>query len=401
MGRQRCRAGGAKSSECWRRSKLAIKALSFNILMYSIVNNQSILSMIMNEIGEILPIPARPDNQNGLILAYAQAQGALERLEERRQLSPVRRPWRIRTLIAERQALARIDNSPIDDLDFAIDGRGTVSTSAFDLSHWRQAVGAPIALDALLNDGIALLDWLGVTSPSGTDSARLLRSGCRPADILPAIIAWQRDVATLPSSPPLLQSAQLARLWQRRAPIGRGDMVASLLIGDRWGPGRWKGSAGGLIALGLDSNGAAWKHATDERLDWLWLDAICSGARAHLDLEARLRAYAWRAAQHIERRRRPGRLKDVLGLAMAHPRISSGSVAKALGLTSAGAIKLLTIAEGEGLLIEQSGQASYRSYALPVSMTLPVSHGRNRRPDPFPSDFWSEDMENDTSPEAL
>lgn len=91
------------------------------------------------------------DHESRLILAYADAQGALERLEERRRLSPVRRPWRIRTLIAERQALARIDNSPIDDQAFTIDGRGAVLPSAFDLSHWRQAIGAPITLDMLLN----------------------------------------------------------------------------------------------------------------------------------------------------------------------------------------------------------------------------------------------------------
>ncbi|CCW17908.1 hypothetical protein EBBID32_22570 [Sphingobium indicum BiD32] len=341
------------------------------------------------------------DDRNRLILAYAEAHGALERLEERRRLSPVRRPWRIRTLIAERQALARIDNSPIDDLDFTVDGRSTVTTSAYDLSHWRQAIGTPIALDALLNDGMALLRWLGVAPPAGSDPAYSLRSGRNAADILPAVAAWQRDVAALPSSPPLLHCARIARLWRRHAPIGQGDLLASLLIGDRWGPGRWTGSAGGLIALGLESNGAAWKRVTDERLDWLWLEAISTGARAHLDLETRLRAYAWRAAQHIERRRRPGRLKDVLRLAMAHPRISSGSVARALGLTSAGAIKLLTIAAGEGLLIEQSGQASYRSYALPVSMTPLASKGQHGHPDSFARDFWSDDAENMVSPEAL
>jgi hypothetical protein len=341
-----------------------------------------------------------PDQQNRLILAYAEAQGALERLEERRRLSPVRRPWRIRTLIAERQALARIDNSPIDDLDFAIDGRGAVATSAFDLSHWRQAVGAPIALDMLLEDGAGLLDWLGVVPSPGKDTGPALRSGRSRADMLLAIVAWRQDVAALPPSPPLLHSAHIARLWRVRAPIGQGDLVASLLIGDRWGPGRWTGSAGGLIALGLESDRSGWKRAADARLDWLWLEAIRSGARAHLDLEMRLRAYAWRAAQHIERRRRPGHLKDVLNLAMAHPRISSRSVAKALGLTSAGAIKLLSIAEDEGLLIEQSGQASYRSYALPVSMTANVAKGQHERPDPFDSDFWSDDPENMTSSEA-
>lgn len=339
------------------------------------------------------------DHGSRLILAYADAQGALERLEERRRLSPVRRPWRIRTLIAERQALARIDNSPIDDQAFTIDGRGAVLPSAFDLSHWRQAIGAPVTLDMLLNDGLGVMRWLGIVAASGMDAAPALRFGRSPEDILPAIAQWQQAAVALPPSPPLLQSAQLFHLWQRHAPIGHGDLVASLLVGDRWGPGRWIGSAGGLIALGLDNSSVAWRQASGERLDLIWLEAIATGAHAHLDLETRLRAYAWRAAQHIEQRRRPGRLKDVLRLAMTHPRISSGSVAKALGLTSAGAIKLLAIAESEGLLIEQSGQASYRSYALPINMR-PIAA---RRPlqDWLIDDFWSDEPENKTSPEPL
>ncbi|MDE0880215.1 MAG: hypothetical protein OSB00_16385, partial [Sphingomonas bacterium] len=72
-----------------------------------------------------------------LLLAYAEAQAALERVEERRRLSPVRDPWRTRCLIAERQAMARIDGRLLDDLDVHVSGRGMVSTTPFDLSHAR------------------------------------------------------------------------------------------------------------------------------------------------------------------------------------------------------------------------------------------------------------------------
>lgn len=75
---------------------------------------------------------ASPDHN--MLLAYAQAQAAIERIEERRRLSPVRHPWRTRCLIAERQALARIDGQALDDLDIEINARGAVSTSPFDLS---------------------------------------------------------------------------------------------------------------------------------------------------------------------------------------------------------------------------------------------------------------------------
>lgn len=324
----------------------------------------------------------RFSSNHGWITAYANAQGALERMAERRRLSPVRHPWRIRALVAERLALARIDGSAAREVDYAIDGRGAVSPSPFDLTRWRSAVGARIGLDALTGDGTALLDWLGYTSQRHFDQAR------PTADVLDAIDAWRQAIDGLPPSPPLIHSARLAWHWHRVAPIGQGDLIAGLLIGDRWGPGRWGVSFGGLVALGLNDATMSWKGVTAERFELAWLDAIRAGAHVHLDLEMRLRSYAKRAAYQLAQRRRPGRLKDVLLMAMSHPRLTSGQVAKALDLTSAGAIKLLTIAAGEGLLIEQSGQASYRSYALPVNMQhRPTT--RDALDDILDAEFWA------------
>ena len=327
------------------------------------------------------------------IMAYADAQGALERLRERRRLSPVRRPWRTRAVLAERLALARIDGTSVRDDDFTVDGRGAVTPSPFDLTHWRKAVGARIGLEPLVQDSGALLDWLGYSPAPHFDHMR------DQTDIMGAIANWRREVDALPPSPPLLHSAHLARAWHRHAPMGQGDVVAGLLIGDRWGPGRWGVSFGGLAALGLDSGFTPWKGVPPERFDMLWLHAVRAGAHLHLDQEMRLRAYARRAANQLARRRRPGRLKDVLLMAMAHPRLSSGLVAKTLGLTSAGAIKLLTIATGEGLLIEQSGQASYRSYSIPIAM-MPRSTVPDALGDDYGIDFW-EAAKNEGAPEAF
>lgn len=314
-----------------------------------------------------------------LFSAYADAQSLLARVEERRRLSPVRFPLRTRMRIAERQALARLDNLPLLDDDLLVDARGAVRTSDFDLSHGRRAIGSPIELEAILNNGPALLDWLGAM-PAMDASSPLAWQRAVP-DMLDAVGAWQRDVAALSPSPPLLHGARMAQLWREHAPVGRGDLVYSLLIGDRWGPGRWDGSVGGLTALGLERSHAPWRLARDEKLEEIWLEAVSTGAQAHLDLEVRLRAYAARAAQFINARRRPGRLKDLLSLAMSHPRISSRDVAKALELTVAGAIKLLSIATEAGLLIERSGQASYRSYAIPVA--APSEAVMRMRSDPF------------------
>ena len=304
---------------------------------------------------------------SALLPLYAEAQAALARLEERRRLSPIRRAWKTRCFIAERQALAWIDATMVDAGDFQVDGRGTIRGGAFDLTHWRQAVGTPVTLDTLLTDSLGLLQWLGV------DDAPVLPLG----DILQRVEDWQRDMSTMPPSPPLLHGARLSLAWRRRSPIGRGDAVASFLIGDRYGPGRFDASFGGLVALGFQCEGAAWKIADKALFDRTWLHAITQGARHHLDQEARLRAYAMRAAVHISSRRRPGRLKEVIVMAMSSPYVTSRQVADRLGLTSAGAIKLLTIATDAGLLLERSGQTSYRSY------TIPVSRSATALPDPL------------------
>lgn len=285
--------------------------------------------------------------------------------------------------------MAWADATVIDAADFRVDGRGSVDGGAFDLTHWRQAVGAPISLDSLLTDSARLLDWLGVqdAAPGATPLAMPLPSR---QDIAERVEQWQLEIAALPPSPPLLYAADMVLAWRRRSPIGRGDVVASLLVGDRYGPGRWDASFGGLVALGFQSSGTAWKIAERDRFERLWLHAIVQGADAHLDQEQRLRAYADRAATFITSRRRPGRLKEVILLAMARPYVTSRMVADTLRLTAAGAIKLLTIAAEAGLLLERSGQSSYRTYAIPVAGSR---SGVQLQPaaDAFHDDLWNDD----------
>lgn len=330
----------------------------------------------------------RAMNDNTLLSDYAEAQSMLARIEERQRLSPVRRPWKTRRFITERQALAWIDATTIDADSFTVDGRGTVGGADFDLTHWRRAVGSPITLDILHADSAGLLEWLGVEDAS-IASTPWAATALTLADIRQRVEAWQRAVAPLSPALPLLHGARLAQSWWTQAPIGRGDAVASLLIGDRYGPGRSDVSFGGLVALGFQRSGAAWKIATPAQFDRLWLQAVILGARHHLDQEQRLRSYAGRAATHIAARRRPGRLKEVIMLAMAHPHVGSRLIADRLAITSAGAIKLLTIAADAGLLIERSGQASYRSYSIPVGNIASPSIAADPLIDPAIDDFWS------------
>ena len=323
-----------------------------------------------------------------LLLAYAQAQASLARLEERLTLSPVRQPWRTRMALAERQALAAADAAAWTDEAVTIDARGRVSTSPYELTYWKGAIGQPITLDAIARDPGALLAWLGADQDG---------AAARDREALVAVVGcWSEACRRLPPSPPLLHSGRMAALWRQHAPLGRGDAVASLLIGDRWGPGRWKGSQGGLVALGLQHSRSPWKVARGNDVDHLWLDAVHAGATAHLEWEVLLRGYGQRAARRLAGRPRSERLKQVILLAMARPSITSAQISQALDLTSAGAIKLLTTAVHEGLLIERTGQASYRSYSVPIGAPTPRRLVRHRV-DPFSPNSWEDDDDAEVS----
>ena len=168
--------------------------------------------------------PAPPD----LLLAYADAQAALARLADRVTLSPVRGPLQTRMALAERQALAALDSLDLPDEGIMIDTRGRVATTAYDLTHWKQAIGHPIPLTALAHDPAALLAWLGADQPRSTEGDPLLTADDRdPTERLAAITRWQKACRALPPSPPLLHSGRIAALWRQHAPLGRGDRVAS------------------------------------------------------------------------------------------------------------------------------------------------------------------------------
>ena len=201
-----------------------------------------------------------------LMVCYAEAQAALARLEERLRLSPVRQPLKARMALAERQALASIDMADLPEEAVIIDGRGRLTTSVYDLTHWKHAIGMPITLNALATDASALLQWFGVDMRQPSQNATGHRETCELAS---AVEAWSKACNALPPSPALLHSGRIAALWRQHSPLGRGDVVASLLLGDRWGPGRWNGSQGGLTALGLKLAGGRWKVARGTELDRL------------------------------------------------------------------------------------------------------------------------------------
>lgn len=323
-----------------------------------------------------------------LILAYAQAQAALTLLADRLERSPLRAPWTTRIALAERHALAWIDNVAMPSECLHIDAIGRVSSTSFDLTHCKAAIGAPIALADLAGNAEQLLCWFGQTKDGCPNAGAGMRDR---QDIVREIEQWMTACQSLPPSPPLLHGCRMALLWRQHSPLVRGDLVASLLLGDRWGPGRWRGSIGGLVALGLRITGSPWKLFADVKLERAWLSAIIAGVRAHLDMETRLLGFAIRARPVLERRKRTEGLKALLLFAMARPDVTSTQVARQLSMTAAGAIKLLSTAVSEGLLIERTGQSSFRSYYVPVSdKAASPAAAQDPARTLFQPDFWSD-----------
>lgn len=324
----------------------------------------------------------------GTMLAYAQAHAALDLLADHLAHSPVKAPWATRMAVVERHALAWIDNVMTSQDTMRIDSLGRVASTAYDLTRCRHAIGAAVPLVTISHNAQALLCWLGYADGPEQDMDHDVQD--RPS-ILHAVEQWMAACRQLPPSPPLLHGCAIAMLWRQHNPLAQGNLVASLLIGDRWGPGRWKGSIGGLVANGLKAIGGPWRLATSDRLERLWLAAILAGARAHLDMEKRLLSFADRARFSLERRKRSDSLKDLLLFAMARPSVSSAQLARHLGMTSAGAIKLLRTAVEEGLLIELTGQASFRRYMVPISGEMPSPVPlQGAAQTLFAPDFWSQ-----------
>jgi len=97
-----------------------------------------------------------------LLLAYAEAQAAIERMEERMCLSPVREAWEMRMAAVEREALALLDSGHPSRADRGGNGRTRLALSNEVAKFWQHAHGRAIAPEALLSDLGALISWLGL-----------------------------------------------------------------------------------------------------------------------------------------------------------------------------------------------------------------------------------------------
>lgn len=300
---------------------------------------------------------------------YGQAMQALGQLQERRRLSPVAPALKLRQALLERQALAWCDGTQLD-IEAYHDGR---RRQLFDLAgqplRWARALDHEIRLDALTAPD-ALLDWLGVSDiPPQDGPLAVLLSYKSRSDILEAVARWRDQLARRAPDPPLVQGARMALLWRQMRPLGRSDMVAAVLLGDRFGPGRMGLSQGGLVAIGLKALGPRWLTSAGTGAIHLWLEAIYLACTQLLELEQRLRFVLRRHEEACAALRASDRLPDVLAVARGALSVSAAGVARRLQISVQTAHVALAKAVTLGLLHEITGQASYRRYALPFPLS--------------------------------
>ena len=98
-----------------------------------------------------------------------------------------------------------------------------------------------------------------------------------------------------------------------------------------------------------------------------------------------LERFRLRAAAAVAQEHRPGKLADLTRLSLARPSLAARTIASDLDITLSGAGKLLTRAEGLGLLVEVGSRASWRAYVTPdVAVALGVKPPDRGRPRGLP-----------------
>jgi hypothetical protein len=303
-----------------------------------------------------------------LLTAYGEAHAALARLDERRRWSPVREALRARQERLELSALAWLDGAALDLDRWLMGDELTPYSISGEPLRWIKAFGRPLPREAFAS-APAILDWLGVRD-AALDAPLPYAIAPRPRrDMLERMRGWCAAFPHGWKAPPLLAGGRMAHGWRVKAMLGRGDALAAVLLGDRWGPGAMGLSSGGLIAIGLQSQGPAWiKAQRPASIDRVWLDAVQTAANRLLHLEQQFRLYRTRCDAVLEGKRKSNRLGALLTFAMGAPDITARLARRRLGLSEAGAKILLDEAVDRGLLIERTGQASYRRYSVPVDL---------------------------------
>lgn len=282
---------------------------------------------------ESRPVPARygPDYTPKLAAAIAACSTAIGRLDARFCVSPVAKPWAMRAAWSGYAKALRLQAAEVDEIDvfswgcgLKIPGRPPLPSHVdlFDrFAEWHAAL-----------DNADALAW---------------------RDCLPTAIG---EPATASDHPPLVRALDTVRQLARIDPSIMAWLGLPFALRDR------SLTATPLPCLVGGAKAFRMKRTVSDE-DWLAvLRSLASAAETGL---ARLHGLerGYRDAQRaIASEYRPGGLPALLALSQHRPLLSPQSVADILGMSIAGACKLLTRAAAAGMLVEITQRRSWRLF---------------------------------------
>jgi hypothetical protein len=181
--------------------------------------------------------------------------------------------------------------------------------------------------------------------------------------------------------PRLLAGGLIAADFARTSPLLDANVPIGLILGDCWSVNHDL-SAGGLAAIGIQSEYIAWKAiihgkidddldetsiaARDSRVMSAWLDAITTGAEQVIRLDLGFRLWLGRLEELSARPRQSLAFHKVALFVAARPSASIAEAAKHFKLSRQTATRLFTIATDHAIFREISLGKSYRRFTIAV-----------------------------------
>ncbi|HEX7854972.1 MAG TPA: hypothetical protein VF503_14885 [Sphingobium sp.] len=269
-----------------------------------------------------------------VIRTLARCTGAIAALDARISVSPVAKPWRIRAAWSGYTTALQLQGVEVDEIDvyswgcgFKVPGRPLISTTLdpFDgFAAWQQALDS--------------------------------QHGAAWRDPLPTAIGERHDAR---------EHALLIRALDLVRQYARLDASAKPWL---WTPVMLSGL--GLTSAPLPCLTAGAKafrlKRTPADTDWVGVfNALSRAAEQGIERLGELERQHRRGLQATLDAHRPGALPRLLALSALRPLLSPQAVADTLGLSVAGASKVIDRAVSQNLLVEITTRKSWRQFLTP------------------------------------
>ncbi|HWJ71513.1 MAG TPA: hypothetical protein VNS79_15825 [Sphingobium sp.] len=310
-----------------------------------------ICSQLKGAMSSALPSPRfGPTYSPAMVRVIAHCMAAISALDARISVSPMMPGWRTRASWSGYTAALQWQGFELDEIDVYSWGCG-LKLPGRPLLHTRlDPFGAFAAWQDMLATGPGP-DWR--------------------ATLPPAI----GEVVEASDHPALIRALDLVRQW------ARVDSTAAAWLGAPMILTGLSLTSTPLPCLVVGAKAFRLKRAPDE-VDWIRaIKALTGAARAGLDRLDALERHYRRGVHVLTQSYRPGALPELLALVQVRPLLSPQSVANALGLSVAGASKLLERAVAAKLMVEIGQRKSWRRFLPPdLAIRLGLAEPRRGRP---------------------